>query len=102
MAWIDQFWTEDDLADLADPGVPDEEGGEDRCDLNPEFLGAYAASHPEEDFAETFSAFVFDLGVAPGVRPKVEFFEAYPELVSFRDKVETLGSPPSNTFDLCG
>lgn len=103
MAWLDRFWTEDDLASLGDPGVPDEAGGDERCDLNREFLGPYAASHPEEDFAESFSAYVFDLDVDPSVQPKLDFFDDYPELVAFRDQVAALGEPaPANTFDLCG
>ena len=39
-------------------GAVDPDGGEDRCLLDPEFVGAYAASHPEEDFAETFAVWL--------------------------------------------
>ncbi len=103
MQWIDTFWSADELASLPDPTVADEEGADDRCSLNSTFLGAYAASHPEEDFAESFSAFVFDLDVSPSVQPKLDFFEQFPELVDFRTKVEAEGEPPPpNNFDGCG
>ncbi len=101
--WIEAFWSDEDLASLPDPTQADEEGGEDRCELNPTYLGSYAASHPEEDFAESFSAFVFRLEVAPSVQPKLDFFEQFPELVAFRDQVDAAGEPtPPNTFDGCG
>ena len=103
MRWIDTFWTEDELASMPDGSVADEEGAEDRCALNPSFLGTYAASHPEEDFAESFSAFVFDLDVAPSVQPKLDFFDQFPELVDFRDLARASGEPaPPNNFDECG
>ncbi len=101
--WIETFWSDDELASLPDPTMADEAGADDRCSLDPTFLGAYAASHPEEDFAESFSAFVFDLEVVPSVQPKLDFFEQFPELVEFRTKVETDGVPtPPNSFDECG
>ena len=88
---------------MPDPTATDEEGGEDRCTLDPSFLGTYAASHPEEDLAESFSAFVFSLPVPEAVQPKLDFFEDYPELVAFRDLVEAEGVPtPPNNFDECG
>ncbi|MEZ5227251.1 MAG: hypothetical protein R2710_11410 [Acidimicrobiales bacterium] len=102
MRWIDSFWTGEELSSIPDPTMADEDGADDRCSLNPTYLGPYAASHPEEDFAESFSA-LFDLDVAPSVQPKLDFFEQFPELVQFRTQVETEGIPsPPNNFEECG
>lgn len=101
--WIEQFWTEEELSSLPLDGSIDEEGGEDRCLLDPTFLGTYAASHPEEDFAETFSTFVFDLSVDEAVEDKVQFFHGFPELVVYRDTAQGTGEePPPDNFDRCG
>jgi hypothetical protein len=102
-SWINEFWSDEELRTLPVDGSADEEGGVDRCAVDAGFLGAYAASSPEEDFAETFSAFVFDLDVAPGVEPRLDFFERYPELVDARDSAaaEAVTDVPNN-FDLCG
>ncbi len=101
--WIEAFWTQEQLDSMPDPTATDEEGGEDRCTLVPSFLGTYAATHPEEDLAESFSAFVFSLPVPDAVQPKLDFFEDYPELVAFRELVESEGVPtPPNNFDECG
>lgn len=101
--WVEAFWSDRELRSVPDLTANDEVGADDRCDLNPSFLGVYAASHPEEDFAESFSAFVFDLDVPPSVRPKLEFFEEFPELAAFREHVAAGGmnSPPNN-FERCG
>ena len=100
--WISQFWSEEELRSLPFNAV-DEEAGVERCEIDPGFLGAYAASGPEEDFAETYSAFVFDLDVPEGVQPRMAFFEAYPELVESRAlaRESNIGSVP-NPFDRCG
>ncbi len=101
--WIDQFWSDADLASLPEDGSADEEGGEDRCDLDSSFLGAYAASHPEEDFAESFSAFVFDLDVPASVQPKMDFMAARLDLAGYQDRaLASSDAQPSNTFDRCG
>lgn len=101
--WVDRFWTDDDLASLPDDGAIDEEGGEDRCVLEPAFVGAYAASHPEEDFAETFSAWVFAVDVHAEMTSKFEYFAEFPELVAMRQAAIDAGHVdlPSN-FDRCG
>ena len=100
--WISRFWSDDELRTLPFDAV-DEEAGIERCEIDPGFLGAYAASGPEEDFAETYSAFVFDLDVAAGVEPRMAFFEDYPELVQSRDlaRRSTIAAVP-NLFDRCG
>ena len=100
--WVQTFWPDEELRTLPTDGV-DEEAGEERCAVDPGFLGAYAASDPEEDFAESYSAFVFDLDVPAAVQPRLDFFEAYPELVESRAlaRASNVGEVPNN-FDLCG
>jgi len=102
-AWVDQFWTPAAIDSLpADHGV-DLEGGEERCAVDAGFPGSYAASHPEEDFAESFSAFVFDIDLPVGPDARLSFFEAYPEFVGMRASVRAEGAvPPANSFDRCG
>lgn len=105
--WIDRFWSEDELAALPDPSSSDAEGddpaAEERCSLDPGFLGTYAASSPEEDFAESFSAFVFDLDVPAEVQPRLDFFAQHPELAAVRDHALGDGRErPTNNFDECG
>ncbi len=101
--WIDRFWSDEALASLPVDGAIDEVGGEDRCIVDPNYVGAYAASHPEEDFAETFSAWVFSIDVNAEVLTKFDYFETFPELVSMRQSAIDAGlvELPSN-FDRCG
>lgn len=101
--WIATFWG-DGLIDEIDPDADaDPAAGQDRCDLNPGFLGAYAASSPEEDFAESFSAFVFQIPVDEAVQAKMDWFAQYPGLVEFQDRAAAAGlSPLENNFDYCG
>lgn len=102
-AWIDQFWPPDEIATLPADYSVDIDGGEERCDLDPSFPGSYAASHPEEDFAESFSAFVFDVDLPPSLTPRLEFFSDYPEFLAMRDAVRLVAvEPPPNTFGRCG
>ena len=106
--WIDRFWSDDQLASLPDPTASAEADGDDpaaeeRCSLDPGFLGAYAASSPEEDFAESFSAFVFDLDVPAEVQPRLDFFAQHPELAAVREHALADGRDrPTNNFDECG
>lgn len=103
VAWIDQFWTEDDLASLPEDGSADVDGGTRRCSLDPAFIGSYGASHPEEDFAESFAAYVFTVAVEPEAEQRVAFFDDYPELVAFRDRAAAADLDQlSYTFDTCG
>ena len=100
--WINRFWSDEELRSLPFNAV-DEAAGIERCAVDPGFLGAYAASGPEEDLAETYSAFVFDLDVPAAVQPRFEFFEEYPELAEARDRVREAGlGPVPNSFDRCG
>ena len=102
--WVDEFWSEDELAQLDPDEGDDPEGADDRCNLNPDFLGAYAATNPDEDFAESFAAFVFGLEVdPPGLKDKMAFFAVRPELAEFRDRAEGVGlAGLPNEFDVCG
>lgn len=102
-SWINEFWTDEELRSLPIDGSIDEDGGVERCAVDPGFLGSYAASHPEEDFAEAYSAFVFDLDVPPGVQPRLAFFEDFPELAEARALATAADvGPVRNNFDLCG
>lgn len=102
--WIALFW-DDGLIDEIDPDVdPSASEGQDRCDINPGFLGAYAASNPEEDFAETFSAYVFQLDVdTDALQTKLDWMNEQPGLAEFRDRALDAGlGPLENNFDTCG
>lgn len=102
-AWTEQFWAEAALEALPLSGANDEDGGLERCSTNPSFLGSYAAVHPEEDLAESFSAFVFGLEVPPAVQGRVDFFLDYPELVAYRDNAQSSAYAGSSLpFDRCG
>ncbi len=102
-AWVDQFWNPAVIASLPDDFGVDIDGGEDRCAVDSGFPGSYAASHPEEDFAESFSAFVFDIELPPGLDARLAFFAEYPEFIEMRAAVRAEGeSPPTNNFDRCG
>jgi len=71
--------------------------------LDPSFIGSYAATNPEEDFAESFSAFVFRLEVEPGMDEKMAWFEDQPGLVEFRDRASAADlGPLRNAFGGCG
>ncbi|MEO0494119.1 MAG: hypothetical protein AAF081_11945 [Actinomycetota bacterium] len=101
-AWVQEFWSREELLSLPTDGV-DELAGERRCAVDASFLGAYAASDPEEDFAESYSAFIFDLDVPAPVEPRMAFFEEFPELRESRDlaRESNVGEVPNN-FDRCG
>lgn len=102
--WIATFWG-DGLIDEVDPfEEATADLGQDRCDVNPAFFGAYAASNPEEDFAESFGAYVLQLPVdSPEQKAKYDWFDAQPGLVEFKDRAVAAGlGPDENGFDLCG
>jgi hypothetical protein len=103
-AWINEFWTDELLDGLPGDGAPnDDDTAEAICDSEPTFLGSYAATHPEEDFAESFSAFVFDIDVPDSLSDKMSFFTGYPEFVEIRDNARADGlSGLPNNFVLCG
>ena len=102
-AWILAFWDPEVLAtvNVFEESVDDADA---RCADDDGFFGPYAASNPEEDFAEAFSAFVFD--VAPetdGQAARLEWIAAQPGLAEFRDRADAAGwTPLANNFDVCG
>ena len=103
-AVIDEFWSDAELATLD----PDEEasgaGGEERCATDPGFFGPYAASNPEEDFAESFSAYVFDVPTeTPEQQARVDWLADQPGLVEFRERaVDADLAPIDWLFEPCG
>lgn len=103
LAWIDAFWPPE-LLDQVDPEADDPAGADARCSVDAGFLGPYAATSPEEDFAESFSAFVFDVPVdGDELAEKARFFARYPELADFRERAEAAGlTPEPNRFEPCG
>ena len=102
--WVRVFWDEGRLTGFDPEAEPSSDGGAKRCAADPSFLGEYAASNPEEDFAETFSAYVFGLEVdAPELQEKLDWMADQPGLVEFRDRAEGAGLVPlDNTFEGCG
>jgi hypothetical protein len=102
--WIDEFWGDgliDDIEPGSEPSVAD---GQERCDLDPGFFGAYAASDPEEDFAEAFSAYVFAVpGVHPEQHRRLDWLADQPGLAEFRERAVDAGLAPVDfEFDPCG
>jgi hypothetical protein len=102
--WVEEFWGDGALDRLDPDAEPSLEAGAENCAADPGFLGEYAASDPEEDFAETFSAFVFAVEVdEPEIQEKLDWLAEQPGLVEFRDRADAAGlAPLPNTFDECG
>lgn len=101
--WIDAFWTVAELETLPSDYSADIAGGERRCSIDPGFPGSYGASHPEEDFAESFSAYVFDVEMPAGFSDRLAFFDTHPEFVAMRQAIRRTGAPiPPGNFDACG
>jgi hypothetical protein len=103
-AWIQEFWPATELAGLpADGSVDDQGDAEDRCRNDAGYTGSYAAVHPEEDFAETFSAYVYDVDVDAALADKLAFFDRYPEFVAIRENARALGlAGIEGNFEGCG
>lgn len=102
--WIQEFWS-DGLIDEVDPEEEASgDSGEDRCELHAGFFGAYGASNPEEDFAEAFSAYVYQLELdSIEQQDKMDWFDQQPGLAEFRDRAVEAGvGPLRNNFDRCG
>jgi hypothetical protein len=87
-----------------DPMEESVDDADARCLTDDGFFGPYAASNPEEDFAEAFSAFVFDLDPATdGQAERLEWIAAQSGLAEFRDRAEAAGlTPLANNFEICG
>ena len=103
-AWVDEFWSDAQLDSLDPEADPSGAEGEARCAADPGFLGPYAASDPEEDFAESFSAYVFDVEAASdGQQDRLDWLAEQPGLVAFRDRAVDAGlTPLANEFETCG
>lgn len=103
-AWVQEFWPPEILDTLpADGSVGTDDQAADRCGFDPGYTGSYAAVHPEEDFAETFSAYVYDVEVDAALAAKFAFFDRYPEFVSIRENARALelGGTEAD-FEGCG
>jgi hypothetical protein len=102
--WITEFW-DNGLIDQIDPDAEATgESGQARCDADAGFFGAYAASNPEEDFAESFSAYVFAIETfSPEQQGRINWIAAQPGLAEYRERAVAAGiETPPNNFDECG
>lgn len=102
--WIAEFWNPDDLAAIdpnADVGV---DSGAELCAADPSFLGPYAASTPEEDFAESFAAFVYRVPAkTPEAQAKIDWFAEQPGLVEFQQRaIDAELGPLEGSYEGCG
>lgn len=96
--WFDLFWQ-------SAPGDPTAEADADqRCEIDSGFFGNYAASTPEEDFAESFSAYV--LRVEPkteGQTARLQWIGEQAGLQEFQERaIELNYGPLAHNFDRCG
>ncbi len=103
LAWIDAFW-DDQLLASVDPFEDSPDDADARCAIEDGFFGPYAATNPEEDFAEAFSAFVFRLDAdTDGQADRLDWIVDQPGLVEFRDRADSAGlTPLANNFEICG
>ncbi len=103
LAWIDEFWSADVLDDV-DPEEDSPEGADARCAIDDGFFGPYAATNPEEDFAEAFSAFVFRVDPdTDGQARRLDWIAGQPGLAEFRDRADAAAMTPlENNFEPCG
>lgn len=101
--WIVELWNPDVLAGV-DPLEDSVDDADARCAGDEGFFGPYAATNPEEDFAEAFSAFVFGLDPdTDGQADRLDWIAAQPGLVEFRERADAAGlTPLANNFELCG
>ncbi len=102
-AWIGTFWSE--LIDEVDPDIEATASeGQARCDVDPGFFGAYAASNPEEDFAESFAAYVLRVDArSDEQQARLDVIDERAGLTEFRDRAAAAGlGPLDHTFDECG
>jgi len=101
-AWIQRFWDAEALATIPADGDVNEEAGEARCVADAPYTGPYGASNPEEDIAEVFAAYVFDVEVSAALDEKLAFFDQFPEFREVRERAEALGRhEAAYSFDNC-
>jgi len=102
--WIDVFWDPGELASIDPNREAEVDDGAERCATDPSFLGPYAASTPEEDFAESFSAFVFEVEAPTDeVQAKLDWFADQPGLLEFQDRaIDARLGPLVGSFEGCG
>jgi len=96
--WFETFWQ-------SAPGDPTAESdGQQRCDLDAGFFGSYAATTPEEDFAEAFSAYVLRVDAnTDGQQKRLDWIDQQAGLREYRDRAIALGyGPQAHNFDRCG
>lgn len=89
-AFQEAFWK--GYADAPSSDNVDLAEGEDFFDRHQDdFVDAYAATNVVEDFAETFTAFVYELGFegTTVAARKLEFFWDRPDYVEVRDRIRT-------------
>lgn len=103
-SWIETFWGQGAIDEVDLRSEPSPETGLARCVGDPGFFGPYAASHPEEDFAEAFSAFVMRIEPRTDAqRDRIEWFTHRPELMRFRNlAIEADLGPLRYRFESCG
>ena len=103
-AWIDAFWTARDLQSVDPDKPPRMTDGYRRCRRDASFIGPYGATTPEEDFAETFAAYVFGVdATTPQVQGKFDWMAARPDLAVYRHRVRAAGlGPLDGDFQACG
>lgn len=101
--WVRTFWA-DKIGDFDPTAEETSNGADQRCDLDSGFLGPYAATSPEEDFAETFAAYVMRVpDETNGQAARLAWIDDQPGLSEFRDRAVDNGYPPQpHNFDQCG
>lgn len=103
-AWVEAFWSAELLGQIDVDSEPSSADGENRCAIDDSFFGSYAATTPEEDFAEAFSAYVYDLQAnTDGQQDKLDWIADQRGLVEFRERANAAGlTPLDNNFETCG
>lgn len=80
--FVKEFWLDINLRDAEDFHEYYEENTK-------EFVTEYAATNPDEDFAESFSYFVLGAPVDGGeAEDKIDFFSDYPKLLFLKDYIK--------------
>lgn len=83
--FVSTFWTDADLAQVSKRQAQTGGVGAFYAAHETDFVTEYAATSPEEDFAESFMHYVLDMKPPRGVaRDKVDFFAEYPEMQALR------------------